>query len=241
MKWIIVTGDTGGLGSEIVSTILGNTEYGVIGISRKENELTNKFTNDYAARYVHINFDLGKPDDIKTLYINKIKKVGELYGLVNNSAYAYDDIITNAKLENLELMFNINVLSPIMLTKYAIRDMILNQVKGSIVHVTSVCAHTGYKGLSMYAATKGALESFSRTAAREWGEIGIRSNCVAPGFMETNMSTSLSSEQKDRIYKRTSLKLPTDIKSVSETVLFLISDKSASITGQVIQVDNGTI
>lgn len=241
MRWVIVTGDTGGLGSEISSTILRNEGYGVIGISRRENEITDKLKKDYSGRYVHLNFDLQSSYEIKDLYLKKIKSIGSIYGLVNNSAYAYDDIITNAKMDSLESMFRINVFSAVMLTKYAIRDMLLNQVKGSVVHVTSVCAHTGYKGLSMYAATKGALEAFSKTAAREWGEMGIRSNCVAPGFMETNMSTSLRKDQKDRIYKRTSLKEATDIKSVSETVWFLISEKSSSITGQVIHVDNGTI
>jgi len=93
----------------------------------------------------------------------------------------------------------------------------------------------------MYAATKGALESFSRTVAREWGAKGIRSNCVAPGFMETPMSASLSEDEKDRIYRRTSLKRPTEVKDVAEVVVFLLSEKSASITGTTIHVDCGTI
>lgn len=241
MKWIIVTGDTGGLGGEIVKEILSSNGYGVIGISRSENKNVEKFRNDYNGRYYHINFDLKNVDGIKELYKKHIKKVGVIYGLVNNSAYAYDDIVTNANLKNLDDMFRINVISPIMLSKYAIRDMLLNKVKGSLVHITSVCAHTGYKGLSMYAATKGALESFSKTAAREWGEMGIRSNCVAPGFMETGMSVTLTEDQKDRIYKRTSLKKETNPESVAKTILFLIKEDSISITGSVIHVDNGTI
>ncbi|HUM43846.1 MAG TPA: SDR family oxidoreductase, partial [Fervidobacterium sp.] len=81
----------------------------------------------------------------------------------------------------------------------------------------------------------------SRTVAREFGVKKIRSNCVAPGFMETEMSKTLSSEQRDRIYLRTSLKEETHIDSVAETVKFLLSDESFSITGQIIHVDNGTI
>jgi 3-oxoacyl-[acyl-carrier protein] reductase len=241
MKWIIVTGDTGGLGRAIARNILSDENYGVIGISRKENQHTNDLKLEYNERYHHINFDLSNADGIKDLYKDTIRKIGSIYGLVNNSAYAYDDIITNANLENLENMFQVNVFSPIMLTKYALRDMMLNKVKGSIVHITSVCAHTGYKGLSMYASTKGALESFSRTTAREWGGQGIRSNCVAPGFMETGMSSTLNENQKDRIYKRTSLKTDTDCQSVAESVKFLISDGAKSITGTVLHVDNGTI
>lgn len=241
MKWIIVTGDTGTLGSNIVNDLLKSSQYGVIGISRKENELTKNFKFKYKDRYMHINFNLLNAEKIKELYLNKIKSVGEIYGLINNSAFAYDDIITNANISSLEKMFKINVFSPIMLTKYAIRDMILNNTTGSIVHVTSICAHTGYKGLSMYASTKAALEAFSKTTAREWGERGIRSNCVAPGFMESNMSASLSENQRNRIYKRTSLKQETNPLSVAATVKFLISEESKSITGQIIHVDNGTI
>jgi 3-oxoacyl-[acyl-carrier protein] reductase len=93
----------------------------------------------------------------------------------------------------------------------------------------------------MYASSKGALEAFSKNTAREWGELGIRSNVVVPGFMETAISATLTEEQKDRIYKRTSLKSPTSILSVAETVAFLLSEQSISITGQNIHVDSGTI
>ncbi|MDB5053212.1 MAG: 3-oxoacyl-ACP reductase [Bacilli bacterium] len=240
MKWIIVTGDTGGLGSEIVRVLLQSSVYGVIGISRRENEVTDEFKVLYPARYFHICFDLENSDKIKSIF-KEIKKISPIFGLVNNSAYAYDDLATNANLESLEKMFRVNTLSPILLTKYSIRDMLLNKTKGSIVHVSSVSAHTGYKGLSMYASTKGAIEAFSKGVSREWGGIGIRSNCVCPGFMETSMSETLTSEQKDRIYKRTSLKTETSTESVARTVEFLLSDSAISITGQVIHVDSGTI
>ena len=126
-------------------------------------------------------------------------------------------------------------------TNYAIRQMLLHQVNGSVVHLSSVSVHTGYKGLAMYASTKGALEAFSKNTAREWGEKGIRSNCVVAGFMDTDMSASLTESQKIRIYNRTALKKAVDASSVAETILFLLSGKSGSITGQNIHVDNGTI
>jgi 3-oxoacyl-[acyl-carrier protein] reductase len=119
--------------------------------------------------------------------------------------------------------------------------MLLNGVKGSLVHISSVSAHTGYKGLSMYAATKGAMEAFSKNVAREWGPLGIRSNVVAPGFMETNISSKLTDEQKNKIYQRTSLKKATNIDSVAKTVYFLLSGKAESITGTVVNIDNGTV
>ena len=154
---------------------------------------------------------------------------------------AYDYIITNLNIDKLKAMYDVNVFTPMMITKYAIRHMLLHKNKGCIVHISSISAHTGYKGLAMYASSKGALEAFSKDTAREWGELGIRSNVVVPGFMETAMSSTLTENQKDRIYKRTSLKSATSIQSVAETVAFLLSEKASSITGQNIHVDNGTI
>lgn len=240
MKWIIVTGDSGGLGSAIVQNILNKEKYGVIGISRNLNKNIIALMKNNQ-NYVHINFDLVNSSEIRDLYKNKIKTLGEVIGLVNNSAMAYDDIITNANVNRIEKMFSINVYSPMILTKYVIRDMLLHNNKGSIVHISSVSAHTGYKGLSMYAATKGALETFSKNIAREWGIKGIRSNCVAPGFMETAISSSLTEEQKYKIYQRTSLKKATSVESVASMVVFLLSEEAKSITGTVVNVDNGTV
>lgn len=138
-------------------------------------------------------------------------------------------------------MYAVNVFTPMMITKYALRNMLLHHTKGCIVHISSISAHTGYKGLAMYASSKGALEAFSKNTAREWGALGIRSNVVVPGFMDTAMSSTLAEEQKDRIYKRTSMKAATSVHSVAETVAFLLSDAACSITGQNIHVDNGTI
>jgi len=149
--------------------------------------------------------------------------------------------VTNAEAATLERLFAVNVLSPMMLSKYAIRDMILHRTAGSLVHVSSVSTATGYKGLSMYGATKGALEAFSLGVAREWGERGIRSNCVAPGFMNTAMTETLDESQKERIYDRTGLGEPTDPGDVAEMVAFLLSDAAASITGEVVRIDAGTL
>ena len=93
----------------------------------------------------------------------------------------------------------------------------------------------------MYASSKGALEAFSKNTAREWGEKGIRSNTLVAGFMETDMSATLTDDQKNRIYKRTSMKVPTTTISVAETIKFLLSDGAGSITAQNIHVDSGTI
>ncbi|WP_342479068.1 SDR family oxidoreductase [Paenibacillus sp. FSL H7-0350] len=238
---IIVTGHSRGVGSEIVKKILTDTNYTVLGISRASHEIFKGLYEEYGERFHHITYDLSDMEGIKDLYFNKLKLYGPIVGLVNNSAVAYDDLVTNLNMDQLTEMFQVNVFAAMQLTKYVIRDMLLNKCKGSIVFISSVSVHTSYKGLSMYAATKGAVEAFSKGVAREWGKLGIRSNCIVAGFMDTSMSSTLSEEQKMRIYQRTSLKKKTSIESVAETALFLLTEKSESITGGNIFVDNGTI
>jgi 3-oxoacyl-[acyl-carrier protein] reductase len=160
---------------------------------------------------------------------------------VNNAATAYDDLATNLSLDPLEQMFKVNVFAPMVLSKLAIRNMLLHKTKGSLVHISSVSAHTGYKGLAMYGASKGALEAYSRNLAKEWGSVGIRSNCVVPGFMETEMSASLTDEQKEKIYQRTALRQPTSVESVAAMVCHLLWPTAGSITGQSFVVDSGTV
>ena len=225
MKNILLTGDSKGLG-ESIKIKLRDSGYNVIGLSRSSDD---------------IKYDLTDVDGIKDLYLNIIKERGPIHGFINNAAFAYDDIITNLNPDKLINMYNINVFSPMMLTKYVIRDMILHKTKGSIVHISSISVHTGYKGLSMYASTKGSLEAFSKNTSREWGRMGIRSNIVCPGFMDTNMSSSLNEDQRNKIFKRNSRQKELTVGEVSSTVNFLMTEESSGITGQTIHVDNGTI
>lgn len=234
-KTILVTGISKGLGYQITKTLL-DKEYYVIGISRTYNGEFDEYNN-----FKHLSFDLKNSENIENYLKENIGNNYKIHGFVNNAALAYDDIITNMNLDRLTEMYNVNVFSPFFITKFCLRNMLYHKTKGSIVHISSISVHTGYNGLSMYASTKGSLEAFSKNTAREWGRKGIRSNCVVAGFMETDMSNTLDDDTKDRIYKRTSLKKPTEIESVSNTVEFLLSDLSNSITGQNLHVDNGTI
>ncbi len=206
-------------------------------ISEELAELRGRY-GDAALRFVAC--DLREPGSIKESVFGAIGNT-PVRGLVNNAAMAYDDLVTNFNAERMAEMFQVNVVAAMELTKLAIRNMLLHRTAGSLVHLSSVSVHTGYKGLSMYAATKGAIEAFSKNVAREWGSKGIRSNCVVAGFMETDMSAMLTDEQRARIYNRTALKRATDKNSVAAMVEFLLSEKSASITGQSMFVDAGTI
>jgi 3-oxoacyl-[acyl-carrier protein] reductase len=211
-------------------------------LGRALSDPLRKLIDDYPGCVQFQIFDLQEVEMLRASLSDWARQDNfRLDGVVNNAGEAYDELVTNSNLSDIESMFRTNVFAPMEITRFAIRNMLLHQTAGSIVHVSSICARKGYKGLSMYAATKGALESFSRGIAREWGGRGIRSNCVVPGFMETDMSASLSDEQRTKIYRRTSLGITTDISSVASTILFLLGPESRSITGQDVVVDSGTI
>ena len=237
---ILVSGVSRGVGIAICKKLLAEG-HSVYGISRSHSDEVKELQAQFPNQFFFYSFDLSDTDNVrKEIFKNFLNQIS-LDALVNNAAMAYDDIITNLNYEELLKMYQVNVFSPMMMTKYAIRNMILNHKQGSIIHISSISAHTGYKGLSMYAASKGALQSFSKNISREWGERGIRSNIVVPGYMETAMNAKLTAEHKNRIFKRTALKKETDMKSVAETVLFLSDERSKSITGQEIFVDSGTL
>lgn len=238
---VLVTGCSRGVGLEICRVLLreGHTVYGV---ARTYTDDFKLLEQAYEGKLFFKSVDLTDSEGVRqSVFKEFIKNDIKLDGFVNNAAVAYDDLVTNLNLKRIKEMYEVNVFTPMVLTKYAIRNMILHKTKGSIVHISSISVHTGYKGLAMYASSKGALEAFSKDTAREWGVMGIRSNCIVPGFMATSMSSGLTDEQRNKIYARTSLKAATSVESVAEMTVFLLSEKACSITAQSIHVDNGTI
>jgi 3-oxoacyl-[acyl-carrier protein] reductase len=237
---ILVTGVSRGLGLEIIKVLLqeGHTIYG---INRTSTAELNYLQEDYPNNLFWLSYDLGNMDNLKETIFKKWLKDVVIHGFVNNAALAYDTLLTNMDYRALMNMTMVNQIGPMMMTKYVLRNMLLNDVAGSIVHISSISVHTGYKGLAMYAATKGALEAFSKNTAREWGVKGIRSNCVVAGFMETEMTSTMDDETIKKIFNRTSLKKTVSLSSVANSVSFLLSSKSESITGQNIFVDSGVI
>ena len=130
------------------------------------------------------------------------------------------------------------VTAPIVLTKYIVRHM-LSARRGRVVNISSIVARTGYRGLATYGATKSAMEGFSRSLARDLGPRGITVNAVAPGFLETDMTSALGN-QLDRIRKRSALGRFATVDEVASSVIYLLSDAAAATTGTTITVDGGS-
>jgi 3-oxoacyl-[acyl-carrier protein] reductase len=239
VKNALITGVSRGLGLKAAKKFI-SMGWNVYGISRSTTD--DLYELKTGGKLFHKQFDLlNIPAIKKEIFKNFINNQIPIHAVIHNAAIAYDEIATNSNYDKLNNMFQVNVLAPIMMNNYSIKNMLYNQVKGSFVFVSSISSTTGYKGLSMYASTKGALESHCKNLAREWGPRGIRFNCVVPGFMQTEMSKGLTDEQRNKIYNRTCLKKETNIDSVIDTIYFLCSDGANSITGEKIHVDNGTV
>jgi 3-oxoacyl-[acyl-carrier protein] reductase len=233
LKTVVVTGASGGLGVETVRKLL-RSNYKVIGVSRGPQN----FEADNEDRYVHLTCDLSKTENLVQL-VREIKKHTKvIYGLVNNAAIGKDGILPTIHNSDIEYQIALNLTSPIILTKYISREMLQHR-QGRIVNISSIVANSGYRGLSVYAATKGGLEGFTRSLSRELGSYEITVNCVAPGFMETDMTASLSGENMDRIKNRSALKRFPTVLEVASSVEYLLTSEAGGITGTVITVDAG--
>jgi len=140
--------------------------------------------------------------------------------------------------EQIETLIRLNTLSPIMLTRHVVRSM-MSERAGRIVNISSIVASAGYQALSVYSATKASLIGFTRSLAREVGQLGITVNAVAPGFVDTEMTRELDPKQREQIIRRSALRRMPEAADVAAAVEFLLSEKARNITGVTLTVDAG--
>lgn len=237
MRNVVVTGGSRGIGLGIAR---GLTEAGfcVIAIARKESsELRAAMQENGGIRFVP--FDLAEIDGIAGLIKTLRKDSGPIYGLVNNAGIGAEGTLALMHNSQMEQVVRLNTLSPMVMTKYVVRSMMADG-GGRIVNVASIAAFTGYSGLSVYSATKASLVAFTRSLAREVGRMGVNVNAVAPGFVDTEMTRTLTDEQREQIVRRSPLRRLVDTVDVANAVEFLLSDRAKNITGTVVTVDAGS-
>lgn len=242
MRNILVTGGSRGLGLGIAEQ-LASAGYRVIALARKLNKSVAAAIESVARSQegeLHfIPFDLSEIDGIPAL-IKKIRKdFGPIYGLVNNAAIGTDGVLALMHNSQIEQLVRVNTVSPIVLTKYVVRSM-LSEGSGRIVNIASIIGFTGYRGLSVYGATKASMLGFTRSLAREVGGHGVNVNAVAPGFVDTDMTRSLGDDERGQIKRRSALKRLPDVADVANAVEFLLGEKAKNITGTVLTVDAGS-
>jgi 3-oxoacyl-[acyl-carrier protein] reductase len=240
MRNVLVTGGSRGIGLAIARK-LAAAGYDVIAVARRESEDLQAAIAEFAASSGGINFrafDLSETDAIPAFVKSLRDEFGPLYGLVNNAGLGTEGLLATMHNSQIEALVRLNVLSPIILTKYVVRHMVADG-EGRIVNISSIIASTGYNGLSVYGATKAAATGFTRSLAREVGKVGITVNAIAPGFITTELTQSLSDEQRKRIASRSALKRLPEQEDVAAMVEYLLGDGGRNITGSVLTIDAG--
>jgi 3-oxoacyl-[acyl-carrier protein] reductase len=241
MHNVVVTGGSRGIGLAIARRIAA-AGYNVIAVARRESDALREAIREVArqgAGGLHFRaFDLSETDAIPSFVKGLRDEFGAIYGLVNNAGIGTEGLLATMHNTEIEALVRLNITSPIVLTKYIVRQMMADGA-GRIINMSSIIATTGYNGLSVYGATKAAASGFTRSLAREVGKLGITVNAIAPGFVDTELTQSLSEDQRKRIASRSALRRLPETDDVARMVEYLLGDGGRNITGSVLTIDAG--
>jgi 3-oxoacyl-[acyl-carrier protein] reductase len=241
MQNVIVTGGSRGLGLAMART-LAAAGYRIIALARGSTEelmAASRAAADSGRGAIEFRAcDLSDLGGIAPLVKALRADFGPLYGLVNNAGLGTSGILSNMRDQDIQRLIQLNTVAPILLSKYVVRSM-MSQREGRIINIASIVASTGYSGLSVYSATKASLIGFTRSLAREVGQLGITVNAIAPGFIATEMTHELDESQRLKIARRSALKRMADPIDVARSVEFLLGDAGRNMTGTTLTVDAG--
>jgi 3-oxoacyl-[acyl-carrier protein] reductase len=240
MRNVLVTGGSRGIGLAIARR-LARVGYDVIAVARRDSEELRAAIDECAAGSGSISFracDLSDTDAIPAFVKSLRDEFGPLYGLVNNAGLGTEGLLATMHNSDIAALVRLNVLSPMILTKYVVRHM-MAAGEGRIVNISSIIASTGYNGLSVYGATKAAATGFTRSLAREVGKVGITVNAIAPGFIATELTQSMDDEQQKRIAARSALRRLPETDDVAAMVEYLLGEGGRNVTGSVLTIDAG--
>lgn len=243
----VVTGASRGIGLAIARR-LSAAGWPVVAIARRPSEELEAFSRSVAeqggAPIGFVEADLGRIDAIPDLVRRIRDGFGPIGALVNNAGIGTEGLLATMPDARIAELLRVNVEAPIVLTKHVLRGMMADAAPGRrpgrVVTISSIVASTGYNALSVYAASKAATIGFTRSLAREVGRLGITVNAIAPGFVETAMTTGLGAEDRDRIRNRSALRTLPLADDVAAAAEYLLSQSADRVTGTVLTVDAGS-
>ena len=233
---VILTGATGGIGSEILNKLI-KCNANVIATGTKDeklNKLKKNFPNIIIKKFDISNHSLIESfiDECNKDFNNKIDV------LINNAGITKDNLSIRMKDDEWNKVIEINLTSTFLMSKNTIKKMLKNK-NGKIINITSVVAHTGNLGQSNYAASKAGIVGMSKSLAIEYGKKNIKINCISPGFIKSDMTDKINEDYIQKLREKISLDkfgIPED---VANAVIFLSSSMSDYITGETIHVNGG--
>jgi 3-oxoacyl-[acyl-carrier protein] reductase len=234
----LVTGASRGIGAAC-ALALGQAGYKVAVHYRSQDDKAKAICDLLpSGMAMPIKLDLAAENACQELVKAVKDELGSLDVLVNNAGIAIDQLLPFAKLEDFDQLLSTNLKPVFLLSKFACKQMI-RQKGGRIINISSVVGYSGNAGQSMYAATKAAITGFTKSIALELASFNILANCVAPGFIETDMTQGLPEEAKAAILAKVPLKRLGKPEDIASAVVFLASPQAAYITGSTLHVNGG--
>ena len=239
MKTALITGGSRGIGSAICKALSANHKV-VIGYSNSKEEAKKleESINSNGGNAMSVKINVSDKNSINTAFEEIEESYGIVEVLVNNAGITRDNILPRMKDSEWDDVIQTNLTGSYLTTQRAIKNMMKNKW-GRIIFISSVVGISGNQGQSNYAASKAGLIGFAKSVSKEMGARNITSNVIAPGYIETDMTSFLSEENKENIIEQLSIKRIGKPEDISNVVSFLSSEESEYITGQVISVDGG--
>ena len=241
-KVVLVTGGSRGIGREVAEVYAENGYDVVINyVSDKTDvEGIKKEFEEKGVKCLLVKADVSKAEDVDNMVEEAIKQFGKIDVLVNNAGITRDILLMRMSEEDFDKVIEINLKGTYLVTK-AVTKYMMKKRQGSIINLASVVGVVGNAGQTNYAASKAGIIGFTKSVAKELASRNIRANAVAPGFIETDMTSILSDSVKENISTQIPLKRMGTAREVAEVIYFLGSGKSSYITGQVINIDGGMV
>jgi 3-oxoacyl-[acyl-carrier protein] reductase len=236
-KKIIVTGGSRGIGAAIVRQLADEGAQVAFTFSSREESAAEIARSLPGDGHVYVKMDISNEESVNQGVEQILAKFPEVHGLVNNAGITKDTLLLRMKTDDFDNVINTNLRGTFLVTKALSRTLMKN--KASVVNITSVIGQTGNAGQANYAASKAGTVGFSKSVALELASRGVRVNCVAPGFISTEMTDALTEDQKKKILEQIPLGSIGEGKDVAQAVRFLVSDESRYITGHTLSVNGG--
>ena len=241
-KNILITGGSRGIGKSIVEVLFNsgaNVGFTFSSSQSAANEIV-KNLNSSSQKCIAYKSDASKLDQCENLVESFLNDFETIDVLINNAGITKDNLLMRMGEDDFDKVMEVNLKSVFNMTKACQRVFLKNR-KGSIINMSSVVGVKGNAGQSNYAASKSGIIGFSKSIAQELGSRSIRCNVIAPGFIKTEMTDNLSDSIIESWTENIPLKRPGESNDVANLCLFLASDLSSYITGQVINVDGGLL
>ncbi len=236
MKRILITGATGGIGSELVR-LYTSQNYFVLAFGTNTEKL-DLLKETYKDRIEVFSCDMSNKDSIKSIFEKNESELSNINILINNAGITRDNLFVRLTDDDWADVMNINFIAHTVISKLVLKGM-MKKRWGRIVSISSDAAKIGNPGQANYVSSKGALEAFTKTIANEVAKRGITVNCVAPGFIKTEIIETIDPSALDQMIKMIPSGQIGSTSDVANAVFFLTSEESSYITGQILHVNGG--